>query len=81
MHRDLAPGGALQERLTSERSTSERRGDRVWVHDSALRLRIFFKRERTHSIDTDLQGKVLEPVKKIERGAESRFALPALALF
>ena len=31
-------------------------------------MRIFLKRERTHSIDTDLQGKVLDPVKMIERG-------------
>jgi hypothetical protein len=30
-------------------------------------LRIFFKRERTHYIDTDLQGKVLNLAKKIER--------------
>jgi hypothetical protein len=67
MHLDLAPGG-LQERLTSERSISERGADRVWLHDSALPLRIFFKRERTHHIDTDSQGKVLNPVKKIERG-------------
>jgi hypothetical protein len=64
MHRDPRAVGALQERLISERTGPIR----VWLHDSALPLRIFFKRERTHSIDTDLQGKVLDPVKMIERG-------------
>ena len=39
------------------------------MHDSALPLRIFFKRKRTHSIDTDLQEKVWSLVKKIEGGA------------
>jgi hypothetical protein len=43
------------------------RPDRVRLHDSALLSRIFFKRERTRSIDADSQGKVLNPVKKIER--------------
>ena len=55
------------------------------MHDSVLRLRIFFKRERTHSIDTDLQGKVLDPVKKIGNGGKGRKQLPgfppALKLF
>jgi hypothetical protein len=68
MHRRSRAGGALHERSISERSISERGADRVWLHDSALPLRIFFKRERTHHIDTDSQGKVLNPVKKIERG-------------
>jgi hypothetical protein len=59
----LVPGGS-RERLVSKRT------GRIWgwLHDSALRLRICFRRERTHCLDTDLQGKVLSSVKMIERG-------------
>jgi hypothetical protein len=38
------------------------------LHDSALRLRIFFKREGTHQYRYRFPGKVLNVVKKIERG-------------
>src|ERR1700685_1607206 len=61
-------GGALHEQSISERQSLSRRADRVRLHDSALPLRIFFKSERGYCIDTDSQGKVLEPVKEIERG-------------
>jgi hypothetical protein len=67
-HRDLGPAV----RSTSSRSVSAR-ADRVWLHDSALRL----ERERGYCIDTDSQGKVLNMVKKIERWA-GRQLLPAL---
>jgi hypothetical protein len=38
------------------------------LHDSALRLRIFFKREGTHQYRYTFPRKVLNSVKKIERG-------------
>jgi hypothetical protein len=44
------------------------RADRIRLHDSPPPSRIFFTRERTHYIDSDSQGKVSNPTKKIERG-------------
>jgi hypothetical protein len=67
MQRELA-AGALQERLTFEGSISRRTGPIGSGCTTALRLRIFFKREGTHWYRYRFPGKVLNVVKKIERG-------------
>ena len=56
--------------------------DRVRLHDSALPFWIFFKRKRTHSIDTVSYGKVVKLMKKIEggRGGKQLPAFPHLLM-
>jgi hypothetical protein len=79
MHASRArAGGALQERLTCERSISLRTGRSVRLHDGALRLRIFFKREGTHQNRYRFPRKVLNVVKKIERGDRGGKQLPEI---
>ena len=75
MQRDLAVG-ALRERLTPEESISRHTGPiGVRLHDSALRLRVFFERERTHQYRSRFPGESVELGKKRLRGVLPQVAV------